>query len=72
MQHEGAMQCVRLVRCSCGSWSLPSAQISALRFLSTQAEYNNVRFLVLTTKVINGRTLLESFIDQPARSIRKA
>jgi hypothetical protein len=31
-----------------------------------------VRFLVLTTKIINGRTLLESFIDPPAKSTRKA
>jgi hypothetical protein len=46
-------------------------QISALRFLSSRPE-NNVRFLVLTTKIINGRTLLESFIDPPAKSTRKA
>eukprot|EP00775_Hariotina_reticulata_P010895 gene10895-11049_t len=30
------------------------------------------RFLVLTTKIINGRTLLDSFVDSPARCIRKA
>jgi hypothetical protein len=31
------------------------------------------RFLVLTTKIINGRTLLDSFMDAPARNIpRKA
>eukprot|EP00883_Tetradesmus_obliquus_P010841 jgi/Sobl393_1/356/SZX60144.1 len=47
------------------------SEISALRFLSSRPE-NNVRFLVLTTKIINGRTLLESFIDPPAKSTRKA
>jgi hypothetical protein len=46
-------------------------QISALRFLSGRPD-STVRFLVLTTKIINGRTLLESFIDPPAKSIRKA
>jgi hypothetical protein len=50
---------------------LAHLQISALRFLSSRPE-NNVRFLVLTTKIINGRTLLESFIDLPAKSTRKA
>jgi hypothetical protein len=43
-------------------------EISALRFLASRPE-NNVRFLVLTTKIVNGRTLLDSFIDQSARSI---
>jgi hypothetical protein len=47
-------------------------EISALRFLASKLE-NNVRFLVLTTKIINGRTLLDSFVDPPARNIpRKA
>lgn len=47
-------------------------EISALRFLASKPE-NNCRFLVLTTKIISGRTLLDSFIDQPARNIpRKA
>jgi len=36
------------------------SQISALRFLAAQAGAN-CRFLVLTTKIINGRTLLDSF-----------
>lgn len=43
-------------------------EISALRFLASKPE-NNCRFLVLTTKIINGRTLLDSFIDAPARNI---
>jgi hypothetical protein len=46
-------------------------QISALRFLSAQAGAQ-CRFLVLTTKIINGRTLLDTFLDNPARCIRKA
>jgi hypothetical protein len=57
--------------CAC-CWAYPAhLQISALRLLSSRPE-NNVRFLVLTTKIINGRTLLESFIDPPAKSTRKA
>lgn len=47
-------------------------EITALRFLASKPE-NNCRFLVLTTKIVNGRTLLDSFIDAPARNIpRKA
>ena len=43
-------------------------EISALRFLASRPEHN-VRFLVLTTKIVNGRTLLDSFVDQSARNI---
>ena len=43
-------------------------EISALRFLASKPE-SNCRFLVLTTKIVNGRTLLDSFIDPSARSI---
>lgn len=47
-------------------------EISALRFLASKAD-NNCRFLVLTTKIVSGRTLLDSFVDPPARNIpRKA
>ncbi|KXZ47472.1 hypothetical protein GPECTOR_35g910 [Gonium pectorale] len=38
------------------------AEISALRFLSSRPEWP-YRFLVLTTKIVNGRTLLQSFMD---------
>ena len=38
------------------------AEISALRFLSSRPEWP-YRFLVLTTKLVNGRTLLQSFVD---------
>lgn len=43
-------------------------EISALRFLASRQD-NNCRFLVLTTKIVNGRTLLDSFVDQSARNI---
>ncbi|KAF8069504.1 VPS33 [Scenedesmus sp. PABB004] len=46
-------------------------EISALRFLASQPEVN-ARFLVLTTRVVSGRSLVESFIDAPARSVRAA
>eukprot|EP00877_Chromochloris_zofingiensis_P013688 jgi/Chrzof1/8573/Cz03g16010.t1 len=42
------------------------SEISALRFLSTRPECR-ARFLVLTTKIINGRTLLDTFIDHLAK-----
>ncbi|KAG2453701.1 hypothetical protein HYH02_001913 [Chlamydomonas schloesseri] len=38
------------------------AEISALRFISSRPD-SGVRFLVLTTRIMNGRTLLQSFID---------
>ncbi|GIL70610.1 hypothetical protein Vretimale_3719 [Volvox reticuliferus] len=38
------------------------AEISALRFLSSRPEWP-YRFVVLTTKIINGRTLLQTFVD---------
>ncbi|GLC59251.1 hypothetical protein PLESTB_001466600 [Pleodorina starrii] len=38
------------------------AEISALRFLSSRPEWP-YRFLVLTTKIVNGRTLLQTFVD---------
>ncbi|PNH08906.1 Vacuolar protein sorting-associated protein 33 [Tetrabaena socialis] len=41
------------------------SEISALRFLSSRPEWP-YRFLVLTTKIINGRTLLQCFVDPMA------
>lgn len=38
------------------------SEISALRFLSSLPEWP-YRFVVLTTKIVNGRTLLQSFVD---------
>jgi hypothetical protein len=38
------------------------AEISALRFISSRPD-SGFRFLVLTTRIVNGRTLLQSFID---------
>ncbi|EFJ51049.1 hypothetical protein VOLCADRAFT_103690 [Volvox carteri f. nagariensis] len=38
------------------------AEISALRFLSSRPEWP-YKFLVLTTKIVNGRTLLQTFVD---------
>ncbi len=38
------------------------SEISALRWLSSRPEWP-YRFLVLTTKVVNGRTLLQGFVD---------
>ncbi|MEW5312696.1 MAG: hypothetical protein WDW38_004311 [Sanguina aurantia] len=41
------------------------SEISALRFLSTRPDTPQ-RFLILTTKIINGSTLLSTFIDTAA------
>lgn len=38
------------------------SEISALRWLGSRPEWP-YRFLVLTTKIINGRTLLQGFVD---------
>ncbi|PNW75167.1 hypothetical protein CHLRE_12g515550v5 [Chlamydomonas reinhardtii] len=38
------------------------AEISALRFISSRPD-SGFRFVVLTTRIVNGRTLLQSFID---------
>eukprot|EP00878_Enallax_costatus_P006042 GHUV01006338.1.p1 GENE.GHUV01006338.1~~GHUV01006338.1.p1 ORF type:complete len:699 (+),score=233.80 GHUV01006338.1:290-2386(+) len=46
-------------------------EISALRLLSSRPECN-CRFLVLTTGIINGTTLLKSFVDAPAANVRAA
>ncbi|GIL47101.1 hypothetical protein Vafri_4014 [Volvox africanus] len=43
------------------------AEISALRFLSSRPGWP-YRFLVLTTKIVNGRTLLQTFVDPLASS----
>jgi hypothetical protein len=44
------------------------SEISALRFLASRPD-SSCRFLVLTTKIINGRALLDSFVDPPARNM---
>jgi len=38
------------------------SEISGLRYLSSRPDSQH-RFLVLTTKIVNGRTLLQSFVD---------
>eukprot|EP00798_Chlamydomonas_sp_ICE-L_P015850 gene15850-21977_t len=38
------------------------SEISALRWMSSRPEFPH-KFLILTTKIINGRTLLQSFVD---------
>ncbi|GAX79670.1 hypothetical protein CEUSTIGMA_g7111.t1 [Chlamydomonas eustigma] len=39
------------------------SEISALRFVSSQSSENNYRFVVLTTGIVNGRSLIKTFID---------
>ncbi|KAK9830347.1 hypothetical protein WJX72_011177 [[Myrmecia] bisecta] len=46
------------------------AEIAALRFLSTQPNVN-CDFVVATTKLINGSTLLESFVDETVQQAMK-
>lgn len=47
------------------------AEISALRFLSTQPHIH-CDFVVATTKLINGTTLLESLSDEAVRRLAAA
>jgi hypothetical protein len=43
-------------------------EISALRLLATRPDVN-ARFLVLTTKIVNGRTLLDTFVEPCVHSM---
>ena len=45
------------------------AEIAALRFISRRPEVN-CAFLVMTTKLINGSSLLDSFVDEDVRSAK--
>ena len=47
------------------------AEIAALRFISSRPEVN-CAFLVTTTKLINGASLLDSFVDDDVRNARAA
>lgn len=47
------------------------AEISALRFLSSCPDCPH-KFLILTTKIVNGRTLLQSFIDPVSLKVSSA
>ena len=43
------------------------AEINAIRFLSGRPEVN-CDFVIATTKLINGTTLLESFVDEAVKA----
>ena len=45
------------------------AEIAALRFISSRPEVN-CAFLVTTTKLINGSSLLDSFVDDDVRDAK--
>jgi hypothetical protein len=47
------------------------AEIAALRFLSARPEIN-CSFVIASTKLINGTTLLESFVDESVKAARDA
>ncbi len=46
------------------------AEIAALRFLGTRPEVN-CSFVIATTKLINGTTLLESIVDDSIRTAKE-
>lgn len=46
------------------------AEIAALRFIGMRPEVN-CSFVVATTKLINGSTLLDSFVDEDVQAARE-
>lgn len=47
------------------------AEIAALRFLESRPEVN-CSFVVATTKLVNGTTLMESFVDDSVKAARES
>ncbi len=47
------------------------AEVAALRFLGARPEVN-CAFVVATTKLVNGTTLLETFVDDSVKAAREA
>lgn len=47
------------------------AEVAALRFLGNRPEVN-CAFVAATTKLINGTTLLDSFVDEAVKDAQQA
>ena len=47
------------------------AEVAALRFLGQRPEVN-CAFVVATTKLVNGTTLLDGFVDEGVRAAQQA